>query len=139
MSRVPSHLRASLDLNAVSPDGTSVVTETVLMPEAGKPLPADQVAQIQQDATLQRQPFVDAENVENVENVEAAPSNVPTHEITCMCGQILVHIDHASHAAILHVFERNVLRPHALVDGDLPLNWRCHACGQVTTIGAGEA
>ena len=68
--------------------------------------------------------------------VERAPdSHLPTQPVLCACGETLVHIAPGG-AAILHVYERTVLRPHPLEDSDLPLVWRCPHCQQETTIGA---
>lgn len=68
--------------------------------------------------------------------IERAPdSHLPTQPVLCSCGETLVHIAPGG-AAILHVYERMVLRPHALVESDLPLVWCCPQCQQETTIGA---
>lgn len=69
----------------------------------------------------------------SVERAEG--SRIPTQQVQCSCGEVLVHIAPGG-AAILHVYERTVLRPHALEEGDLPLVWRCNHCQQETTIGA---
>ena len=66
---------------------------------------------------------------------ERAPdSRLPSADIRCPCGEVLVHIAPGG-AAILHVYERQVMRPHILADADLPLVWHCQHCGQETIIG----
>lgn len=66
---------------------------------------------------------------------DAPVVRMPTAEVLCNCGQVLVHIQPLDGAAILHTYERNIMRPHTLTDTDLPLVWRCPACGQQTRIG----
>lgn len=65
----------------------------------------------------------------------ATDSRIPATQVQCACGEVLVHIAPGG-AAILHVYERTVLRPHVLEESDLPLAWRCPHCQQETTIGA---
>lgn len=70
---------------------------------------------------------------------EAAPrapdSRIPTESVLCaVCGETIVHIAPGG-AAVLHTYERHVLRPHILAEGDLPLAWRCPHCDQPLTIG----
>lgn len=64
-------------------------------------------------------------------------SRVPRAEVRCgACDEVVVSIARTPAAeAILHVYERQVLRPHTLTDEDLPLNWRCPKCGAAIIIG----
>lgn len=77
--------------------------------------------------------------VEVMQPVEPTPerdpdSRMPSADIRCPCGEVLVHIAPGG-AAVLHVYERLVLRPHVLAESDLPLVWHCSHCGQETIIG----
>lgn len=71
---------------------------------------------------------------------------IPASDVLCAgCGEVLVHIERSNAspdkgAAMLHVYERSILRPHKLTASDpLPLPWRCPTCGTVTIIGAPSA
>ncbi|HEV2237405.1 MAG TPA: hypothetical protein VGR57_12155 [Ktedonobacterales bacterium] len=54
-------------------------------------------------------------------------------EVRCTCGEVLVHTERDG-TRLLHVHERQLLRPHPLTDDQLPLAWPCPRCGEVTTL-----
>ena len=76
-------------------------------------------------------------------NAHPAPPAPPQQpplvgELRCpapACGEPIVSVG-PDGAAWLHVYERQLHRPHKLQLSDLPLAWRCHRCGEPVVIAA---